>query len=44
MTHAYAYAATQADPDMMTLKQAMQELDAYEFLEAMIKEINDHVQ
>ena len=44
VTHAYAYAATQADPDTMTLKQAMQEPDADKFLEAMIKEIDDHVQ
>ena len=44
VTHAYAYAATQADPDTMTLKQAIQEPDANKFLKAMIKEINDHVQ
>ena len=44
VTHSYAYAATQADPDTMTLKQAMQEPDADKFLEAMIKEIDDHVQ
>ena len=44
VTHAYAYGATQADPDTMTLKQAMQEPDADKFLEAIIKEINDHVQ
>ena len=44
VTHTYAYAATQADPDTMTLKQAMQEPDADKFLEAMIKEIDDHVQ
>ena len=39
----YAYAATQADPDTMTLKEAMQEPDADKFLEAMVKEIDDHV-
>ena len=44
VTHAYAYAATQADPDTMTLKQAMQEPDADKFLEAIIKKIDDHVQ
>ena len=44
VTHSYAYAATQANPDTMTLKQAIQEPEADKFLEAMIKEINDHVQ
>ena len=44
VTHVYASAATQADPDTMTLKQAMQEPDTDKFLEAMIKEIKDHVQ
>ena len=44
VTHAYAYAATQANPDTMTLKQAMQEPDTEKFLKAMIKEIDDHVQ
>ena len=35
---------TQADPDTMTLKEAMAEPDAYKFLDAMIKEIQNHVQ
>ena len=34
---------TKADPDTMTLKQALQEPDADKFVEAMIKEVNDHV-
>ncbi len=38
-----SYAMTQADPDTMTLAQAMNEPDADKFLEAMIKEVNDHV-
>ena len=40
----HAYAATQADPDTMTLKEAMAEPGADKFLEAMVKEIEDHVQ
>ena len=43
VTHAYAYAATQANPDTITLMQAMQEPDGDKFLEAMINEIDDHV-
>ena len=35
-------AVTVADPDTMTLKQALQEPDADKFIEAMIKEVNDH--
>ena len=38
------YAMTQADPDTMTLKEAMAEPHADKFLDAMIKEIQDHVQ
>ena len=38
------YAMTQADPDTMTLREAMAEPDADKFLDAMIKEIQDHVQ
>ena len=38
------YAMTQADPDTMTLKEAMAEPDADKFLDAMIKEIQDHMQ
>ena len=38
------YAMTQADPDTMTLKEAMAKPDADKFLDAMIKEIQDHVQ
>ncbi len=39
-----SYAITQADPDTMTLSKALSEPDADKFLEAMIKEVNDHVQ
>ena len=38
------YAMTQADPDTMTLKEAMAKPDADKFLDVMIKEIQDHVQ
>ena len=38
------YAMTQADPDTMTLKEAMAKPDVDKFLDAMIKEIQDHVQ
>ena len=38
------YAMTQADPNTMTLKEAMAEPDTDKFLDAMIKEIQDHVQ
>ena len=34
---------TLADPDTMTLKEALEQLDADEFLEAMAKEVDDHV-
>ena len=39
-----SYALTQADPDTMTLKEAMRQPDADKFLEAMVKEVEDHVQ
>ena len=39
----YAFPATEADPDTMTLKQALQEPDSNEFLKAMEKEVEDHV-
>ena len=38
-----AYAISMADKDTMTLRQALQEPDADKFLEAMTKEVNDHV-
>ena len=44
VTDAYAYAANKASTDTMTLKQAMQEPGTDKFREAMIKEIDDHVQ
>ena len=37
------YAMTEADPDTMMLKQALQEPDANKFLEAMVKEVEDHI-
>ena len=40
---AIVFAATEADPDTMTLKQALKEPDADQFLLAMEKEVNDHV-
>ena len=40
---AVSFMATEADPDTMTLKQALQEPDADQFLLAMEKEVNDHV-
>ena len=38
-----AAASTLADPDTMTLKEALQEPDADKFIEAMEKEVEDHV-
>ena len=38
------YAMTQPDPDIMTLKEAMAQPYADKFLDAMIKEIQGHVQ
>ena len=32
-----------ADPDTMTLKEALKQPDAEEFLKAMVKEVEDHV-
>ena len=40
---AIAFAATEADPDTMTPKQALAEPDADQFPLAMEKEVNDHV-
>ena len=37
------FALTRADPDTMTLKEAMSQPDADKFLEAMEKEVQDHV-
>ena len=38
-----AYLMTIADKDTMTLKDALNEPDAEEFLKAMVKEVDDHV-
>ena len=42
-TRLLSYAATKADLDTMNLKQALGEPDANKFLEAMEKEVQDHV-
>lgn len=41
--HPLAFAAAKADPDTMTLKEAMAQPDRVEFLKAMIKEVEAHV-
>ena len=38
----FAYPASIADNDTMYIRQAMQQEDRYEFLQAMIKEVEDH--
>ena len=35
---------TKADPDTVNLKEALNEPDAHKFLEAMVKEVDDHVE
>ena len=42
--HPLAYVASLADKDTMNLTQALNKPDADKFLEAMDKEVNDHVQ
>ena len=39
----FAYIMSMADPDTMTLKEALNQPDAEEFLKAMVKEVEDHV-
>ena len=43
MRDAITFAATEADPDAVTSKQALAEPDADQFPLAMEKEVNDHV-
>ena len=40
----FAYPASIADNDTMYLREAMQQDDWAQFLQAMVKEINDHTQ
>ena len=44
MVKLFAYPASIADNDTMYLREAMQQQDRTHFLEAMVKEINDHTQ
>ena len=39
----FACIMSMADPDTMTLKEALKKPDAEEFLKAMVKEVEDHV-
>jgi hypothetical protein len=41
--HPLAYAATLGDPDTMTLAEAMKQEDKDKFIDAMEKEVHDHV-
>ena len=38
----FAHTMSMADPDTMTLKEALKQPDAEEFLKAMVKEVDDH--